>query len=380
MRKIFVISVFPFVLFSAGAFSEIGNAYYRGLGIPSWLEEAPEWFKTLWSSVAHAGIYYKWNYFGSPYSWEHQIAVYASGVKVTMTPLSQDAWTAPPFYGFRDAILTSRQRTLIDSLARTQLYVPYSLIFYKNPGAYFRCDGFVEWLYEQVGIDLVSDFGPWTIYPLLQMNSSQFVEGQAVPPLIDILSPIEGDTVSGVIKIIVYAFDYTFGSGMFGVKAFLDHLPPPIMYEEEKSPGYIGKDIHTTLVPDTFIIYFNTKKFVDGEHILYIRGYDLAGNYTDKNIIIYIQNESPCIHSHYPEHGQTNVPVNTKIRITFTKPMDVVSTEGAISISSDFPKIFEWSSDLRTVTIKPQDTLKDLKYETQYIVTINGTARYMCTL
>ncbi|MEM4314609.1 MAG: Ig-like domain-containing protein, partial [Thermoplasmata archaeon] len=59
--------------------------------------------------------------------------------------------------------------------------------------------------------------------------------------------------------------------------------------------------------------------------------------------------EGPCVESHYPSNNSTNIPVNTKITITFTRQMNKDSTEKAISINPDFPKIFSWSNDLKTV-------------------------------
>ncbi len=55
--------------------------------------------------------------------------------------------------------------------------------------------------------------------------------------------------------------------------------------------------------------------------------------------------------------------------------MDIQSTENAIIIEPDFSKTFEWSDDLRTITIKPLDTLTDLRYSTTYTVTILETAK-----
>jgi hypothetical protein len=72
--------------------------------------------------------------------------------------------------------------------------------------------------------------------------------------------------------------------------------------------------------------------------------------------------EGPCVASHYPPDGAIDVSVLTPITITFTRPMDIQSTESAIVITPDFSKAFKWSSDLKTVTIIPTDTLKDLKY------------------
>jgi hypothetical protein len=239
----------------------------------------------------------------------------------------------------------------------------------------------VEWCYEQIGEGIVPfDEVPFPLFPILpsmfpKQLFSNLSEFTPVPPSFYVISPQWHDTVQGEVSIIVDVSDGENGSGPYVVKAFLDHEPiyPPL---DKYSSYYIGEDKHLEDIEGIYIIQWNTSHLEEGLHTIYIRAYDQAGNYSDGYVEVYVEpTGGPCIQYYYPPDGAENIPVNTKITMTFTRPMDTISVMNAVVISPGIFPVFKWSNDLKTVTIRPSDTLNNLKYETVYTVEVLPTAQ-----
>jgi hypothetical protein len=72
-----------------------------------------------------------------------------------------------------------------------------------------------------------------------------------------------------------------------------------------------------------------------------------------------------------PKNGDTNIPLNASISITFSKAMDKTATEGAISVSPSIKWTSAWSGGDTVVTL----THKGLQASKQYTVTISPAAK-----
>ena len=204
------------------------------------------------------------------------------------------AWGSE-FWGVRRANLSALQRKKIVQTAREQLRARYHLFWgYKNPGSpigwndSFRCDGLVEYCYEQVGIDLVPGDTWRSLSPLKQMNSPLFVERtKADPPEIsEICLKDEGGEiielnqqgryeVQGTINIEFSATDGRAGSGLSIAELWLGE-PDDTPYE---LPGErIYKSDAKYDIDNVYATFFDTTSVEVGEYTLYVRAYDQAGN------------------------------------------------------------------------------------------------------
>jgi hypothetical protein len=80
---------------------------------------------------------------------------------------------------------------------------------------------------------------------------------------------------------------------------------------------------------------------------------------------------NPIVESHVPVDGAIGVPVAAAIEVTFSEPMDWVSTESAFSISPFVSGSFSWSFDNTTLTFTPGASLA---YDTLFTATISTAA------
>jgi len=88
-----------------------------------------------------------------------------------------------------------------------------------------------------------------------------------------------------------------------------------------------------------------------------------------------IDSAPPRALSTSPADRATGVPVQTSVVVLFSEPMDVASTEAAVSIApSTSPPAFQWANGNASLVI----VLVGLLDRTAYRVTINGTARDAC--
>jgi N-acetyl-anhydromuramyl-L-alanine amidase AmpD len=88
--------------------------------------------------------------------------------------------------------------------------------------------------------------------------------------------------------------------------------------------------------------------------------------------LIVADSTPPAVVSHYPHPASTTVPIYTNVRMTFDRPMDIVATQNAFSISPTATGGFQWSVDGKTMTYKPAAYLQT---STQYSVTLSTGAR-----
>ncbi|MBS1272514.1 MAG: Sporulation-specific N-acetylmuramoyl-L-alanine amidase [Candidatus Marinimicrobia bacterium] len=79
----------------------------------------------------------------------------------------------------------------------------------------------------------------------------------------------------------------------------------------------------------------------------------------------------PSVVETAPEEGANDYPAWDPIRIDFSRSMDRPSTEAAFSISPDAAGSFNWAQNDTRLYFWPDE---DLQYETDYTVTIAGTA------
>ncbi len=88
-----------------------------------------------------------------------------------------------------------------------------------------------------------------------------------------------------------------------------------------------------------------------------------------------IDSAPPRVLSTSPADGTTGIPVQTSVVVLFSEPMDVVSTEAAVSIAPSTPTpTFQWANGNTSLAI----ALSGLLDRTPYAVTIEGTARDAC--
>jgi len=113
-----------------------------------------------------------------------------------------------------------------------------------------------------------------------------------------------------------------------------------------------------------------------GKYSFRVRFIDTSKNISKWSEYINIMTVTPApprIVKTVPTYSDTDVLVTTKIRITFSKPMNKKSTESAFSMISGTGKIikgtFEW--DGNTMIFTPN---VDLEYNTRHLVRLAGTA------
>jgi hypothetical protein len=88
--------------------------------------------------------------------------------------------------------------------------------------------------------------------------------------------------------------------------------------------------------------------------------------------LIVADSTPPAVVSHYPHPGSTTVPIYKSVRMTFDRPMDIIETQNALSITPTVAGAFQWSVDGKTLTYKPAAYLQT---STQYTVTLSTGAR-----
>ena len=79
---------------------------------------------------------------------------------------------------------------------------------------------------------------------------------------------------------------------------------------------------------------------------------------------------SPRIVSFHPENGAVNVPLNTTITVSFSKPMDEPSVESAFNIYPNVEGEFLWNGEV--LTFRPRENFQE---NTTYTVTISTDAK-----
>jgi hypothetical protein len=102
----------------------------------------------------------------------------------------------------------------------------------------------------------------------------------------------------------------------------------------------------------------------------------LFGRYDEKGLEVWknIPGDSapPIILTTQPSDSSQNVPLNTDIRITFSRSMDTIATEAAISSSSGISWTAGWTQSNTVLTITPTENLDE---NTEYAFTISTNAK-----
>jgi hypothetical protein len=106
----------------------------------------------------------------------------------------------------------------------------------------------------------------------------------------------------------------------------------------------------------------------DGIHNITIRAYDLAGNFIDGYVDVYIDATSPTTIGHSPVGS--NVLVDSTISITFNEAMNESSSENAFSILPIVEGTLAWN--VNTMIFTPSTSLD---YSTQYTVILGTGAK-----
>lgn len=125
---------------------------------------------------------------------------------------------------------------------------------------------------------------------------------------------------------------------------------------------------------------YDFSKLDYGEHILKTDAYEVDGTYSKSFEHKFTILPCPQVSSTAPTDKAENVGVNSEIKITFDSDMEKCTVEGAVSIVPDFTKEFTWDTDAsntagKVLTIKPTNKEEDLKYCTEYAITITDAAR-----
>jgi len=371
--------------------SEIGDAVFRPLSVydPS---------GAGWSAIGHAALYRNsksigdWNPFTAIIESDLNHSVIQAtgeGVSVSwqtfqffLSGFQQSGWgyTSPstPSTGTRKNLIQNAKYQYGAAYPQkfNEWYYPKIMtprnMAQGEPGC-FRCDGLVEYVYEQEGMGFFTEdekyhcwfkdsSGSWIGYPVFYpeaLREKMKPEGPS-KPLLDLISPQNGDTIEAEAQIQLTTDDVPTGSGIDRVDIFIDNQLK--LRDDEDSDG--EKEVNYT---------WDTEGAHAGLHRITIKSYDRAGNMKEEEILVY-KGRAPWVIWTYPYNGKTDVSVgkeDTDVFIIFSKPMDIMSTQGAISISPDVPHHFIWNPDNEAVTMELDE---NLDYCQEYTVTITDDA------
>jgi hypothetical protein len=106
----------------------------------------------------------------------------------------------------------------------------------------------------------------------------------------------------------------------------------------------------------------------DGIHNITVRAFDLAGNYIDGYVDVYIDSTKPTITIYSPVGS--NVQIESTITITFSEAMNKSFSENAFSILPIITGSFSWTAN--TLIFTPTNPLD---YSTQYSVILGTGAK-----
>lgn len=260
---------------------EKGDALFREFGL----------LYPLISGFGHGAIYSIWNAsLGNSNDTDTHFVIESSndqnGVHsrtLTTSLNGKSYWGA-----FNSGSLTNQQRRDLVSIAAGQVGCSYAASGYpniKNPGVSFRCDGLIEYCYEQIGVN--GGDGYFTnaeeaqyfevFYPSALM--SRMSQDFGVEPIINSITDNAGDissrgNVSTGIGISINATDGNNGSGLTLLEIW------------QGNPDSGGTKIQSCTgnynVSNTYSIQ-NPPKTND---TFYVRVYDQAGNYTTQSFTI----------------------------------------------------------------------------------------------
>jgi hypothetical protein len=108
----------------------------------------------------------------------------------------------------------------------------------------------------------------------------------------------------------------------------------------------------------------------DGIHEVKVRAYDMAGNYIESSCKLFIDKTPPELIEFSP--NDSDIPITTRIKITFNEQMNRSTVEDAFHISPVIDGEFKWKG--RNLTFKPASMLE---YNTTYTITLDNKASDM---
>jgi len=299
LRKIvrsFVLMTMSLVLLSALAYArpvfEKGDAIYRKGDFPgAWI-------------LGHAGLYWEWEDLdrdGEPNDPDdlktHKTIESRKEEGGVVEKTFEDFYTGYIFWGvYTKLSLCATQRRVIVDTAENQKGCRYEFFWgYKSPDESFRCDGLVEYCYEEAGADIVG-FDTWlTLTPMGQRNAlSERESAEVVEAKIHEIN-IKGSTapfkngkywVDEDATIVPYANDGPNGSGITLMELWLgepDDTPDEMPGKRLMLDDTDYRIIHIY----SYAWFINTVE--EGGYDLYVKGYDQAGNVkvTKVPVVIY---------------------------------------------------------------------------------------------
>jgi len=387
IRRYFSILIFSIFLVSyaqqdISPGSEIGDAIFR-----TCVFDTPQWI-----NLGHNAIYFCSEGF---FEWDTQddlinssgthsvIQATGAGVELGYWPFSfflEEYTQWGNGYTAGGGLSTNTRKTIIN-IAKQQYGAPYPQLFNEwyypkimtprnmaqGEEGCFRCDGLVEYCYEQVGIAFFSEeekqdcwfdlpLNVWpTFYPKAMME--RMAPEAPNPPELEVTSPEDGDLIEDDVSIEFTADDGPKGSGIDIIYIFIDNK-------------LVHKDDDDSDGPKEIQYDWDCSNASEGTHYIKIDAYDRAGNLREKEIKVY-KGEAPIVVYTAPSKGKTDVHIDIKtIVINFSREMDKVSTEGAVKIEPSLPYTTSWF-DESTLDLSLNAMLDYCK---EYTITISGTA------
>jgi len=345
IRRYFSILIFSIFLVSyaqqdISPGSEIGDAIFRAM-----IFDTPQWI-----NAGHAAIYFCSEGFSE---WDIQNSLKNSSgthsvIQATGEGYEVNYWPFFVFlegftqwgngYSVRGGLPTSTRKTIINiakeqygakypSLRDGEWYYPKIMTprnMAQGEQGCFRCDGLVEYVYEQVAMGFFTEEekrhcwfwdsnGNWIGWPkfnpsalMLRMSAEP-----AIFPEVEVTSPEDGDLIEDEVSIEFKVDDGSNGSGIDVVYIFIDNRLAH--KDDEDSDG--DKEVEYD---------WDCSGAEEGNHYIKIEAYDRAGNFIEKEIEVY-KGEAPYVKWTLPSKGATDVSIDkdrTDIFFVFSEAMD----------------------------------------------------------
>ena len=349
-RKLQVIGIIALVFLSC--FTQAGEKFEKADPIYSNMGGGlnPFWF------LGHAGLYYCWetaenaNGIAEPENMKKHCIIESNKKKGVRGFDEENKVTFQKFYdngsfwGVKTIKLSAYQRQQIIATAKSKKDKPYSFFRgYKGPDS-FRCDGLVEYCYEQAGVGyfyegewvrgIVDDKSWMSLTPKKQMNyladparfdhyTPQFdlIEFGELEDVICIDGePVEPDNdgyyhINKNCTVKAYADDGENGSGIARFELWLEETDDT----PDEMPGKRLKVFNEEYKRDHDYSYdWDISDVEPGEYELYAKAFDQAGNTKETYINVKIEKTYYFHVQLSPEYVETGSPVSQTQTFTLT--------------------------------------------------------------
>jgi len=272
-------------------------------------------FNLFGVEFGHSILHYKWNGEGDPQDQNNQWVIEALGKDKLSAkmPLARDkAFWGNSSYTKERPNWLKRKRIVERAYNLLGKEYPTDLEFftqYRGPNKW-RCDGIVEDSYEKAGIDIFPNSieNGVSLSPLTQKNNMERSIGEG--PQVQVADVSFNDEtkifsvaanaadVSGIARM-----EYWDGIPGFGTQISMDSIPK--------------NETETIVINKQFSL--NTK---GGSHVLFVKAYDGAGNYSisiGKNLTL---TSGPIVSNITPPPFAAGVPLKPVITFVFDRKMD----------------------------------------------------------